>query len=279
MIQDIGNHHYDNAYRPTPPSADSYVLYYNNRKALVIRQGDQITFPRFRDLEGANPQIFQDYTYLFSIDDDHFYLINELNIPDSLRGEMISIRDFRGAAPRYLAFAGITGHQLAQWYASRRFCGRCGSRMRQDTKERMMYCDHCHQMEYPKICPAVIIGVTHQNKLLLTKYAHREFTNYALVAGFCEIGESLEDTIRREVMEEVCLKVINIRYYKSQPWSFTYTLLAGFYCDLEEEDAIRLQEDELALAQWFERENVPVNDPNHASLTQEMITYFKEGHA
>lgn len=114
MIQDIGNHHYDNAYRPTPPSADSYVLYYNNRKALVIRQGDQITFPRFQDLEGANPQIFRDYTYLFSIDDDHFYLINELNIPDSLRGEMISIRDFRGAAPRYLAFAGITGHQLAQ---------------------------------------------------------------------------------------------------------------------------------------------------------------------
>ena len=77
-------------------------------------------------------------------------------------------------------------------------------------------------------------------------------------------------------MEEVGLKVKNIRYYKSQPWSFTESLLAGFYCDLDGDDTITLEEDELAMAQWFEREEIPV-EFNNISLTNEMIVQFKEG--
>ena len=112
-----------------------------------------------------------------------------------------------------------------------------------------MRCPKCGQMEYPKICPAVIIAVTDKNRLLLSKYAGRTYKRYALLAGFTEIGETLEETVKREVMEEVGLKVTNIRYYKSQPWSFSDTLLAGFFCDLEEPGQIRLDENELALAE------------------------------
>ena len=90
-------------------------------------------------------------------------------------------------------------------------------------KERMMRCPRCGQMEYPEICPAVIIAVTDKNRLLLSKYAGRTYKRYALLAGFTEIGETLEETVKREVMEEVGLKVTNIRYYKSQPWSFSDT--------------------------------------------------------
>lgn len=87
-----------------------------------------------------------------------------------------------------------------------------------------MRCPDCGQMEYPKISPAVIVGILHKDKILMSKYAGRDnITYYALIAGFTEIGESIEETIRREVMEEVGLKVKNIRYYKSQPWSFSET--------------------------------------------------------
>ena len=72
-----------------------------------------------------------------------------------------------------------------------------------------------------------------------------------------KIGETIEETVKREVMEEVGLKVKNIQYYKSQPWSFSDTLLMGFYCDLDGEDKITLDQDELALAEWFEREDLP----------------------
>ena len=126
-------------------------------------------------------------------------------------------------------------------------------------------------MEYPKLSPAVIVAVRNGDKLLLSKYAGREFTNYALIAGFAEIGEPIEDTVRREVMEEVGLKVKNIRFYKSQPWSFSDTLLFGFFCDLDGDDTIRLDEEELALAEWQERSQIP-DDAYEISLTREMMT-------
>ena len=123
--------------------------------------------------------------------------------------------------------------------------------MKKDEKQRMLYCENCHAMEFPKICPAVIVGVTDGNRLLLTKYAGRQFKKYALVAGFAEIGETIEETVRREVMEEVGLKVKNITYYKSQPWSFTDTLLFGFYCEVDGSAEITLDEEELARVDAF----------------------------
>ena len=72
----------------------------------------------------------------------------------------------------------------------------------------------------------------------MSKYSGRTYKKYALLAGFAEIGETVEETVRREVMEEVGLKVKNIRYYKSQPWAFSDTLLLGFYCDLDGEDRL-----------------------------------------
>ena len=81
----------------------------------------------------------------------------------------------------------------------------------------------------------------------MSKYAGRNYKKYALLAGFAEIGETLEETVKREVMEEVGLKVKNIRYYKSQPWSFSDTLLMGFYCDLDGSDEITLDRKNLRL--------------------------------
>lgn len=148
--------------------------------------------------------------------------------------------------------------------------------MKPDKKERMLHCKHCHNMEYPKLSPAVIVAIRNGDKLLLSKYAGREYTRYALIAGFAEIGEPIEDTVRREVMEEVGLKVKNLHFYKSQPWSFTDTLLFGFFCDLEGDDTIHLDEEELALAEWKDRSDIP-GDDYEISLTREMMTLFKNG--
>ena len=128
----------------------------------------------------------------------------------------------------------------------------------------------------PKISPAVIIAVTDGNRILMSKYAGREYKKYALLAGFNEIGETIEETVKREVMEEVGLQVKNITYYKSQPWSFSDTLLMGFFCQLDGEDKITLDQEELALAQWFEREEIPVKEDD-LSLTNEMMIAFKNG--
>src|SRR5699024_9185043 len=96
-----------------------------------------------------------------------------------------------------------------------------------------------------------------------------------LIAGFAESGETIEDTVGREVMEEVGLKVKNIRFYKSQPWSFTDTLLMGVFADLDGDETITLDHNELSAAGWFTRDEIPVEE-NNLSLTNEMIMYFKK---
>ena len=97
-----------------------------------------------------------------------------------------------------------------------------------------------------------------------------------MIAGFTEIGETVEETVRREVMEEVGIPVKNIRYYKSQPWGFDSNLLMGFFCELDGEDGITLDTDELAMAEWFERDKMPV-EAEDLSLTNEMMMAFKHG--
>ena len=276
MIQDIQPHHYDNQYRAVPPDPESYALYYEDHAALMRRTADGIVFPRFKELERLNEEIYEDCIYLFTIDEDRYYLVQELSREPLSVFIMENTEIFREAAPRYQAFAGITGYQLYNWYRNHKYCGRCGSMMKRDGKERMLYCEKCRNMEFPKICPAVIIGVTDGNRILMSKYAGRAYKKYALLAGFTEIGETAEETVKREVMEEVGLKVKNIRYYKSQPWSFSDALLMGFYCDLEGDGTITLDRNELALAEWFEREDIPEVTSNE-SLTNEMIMRFKNG--
>lgn len=274
MIQDIAPHRYDNAYKPEAPDKDGIALYYENHVCLMERTEKGIRYLRFEELEADNKEIYEEWTYLFTIDEQRYYLVEKLNLPRTSSFTLENTEIFRHVKPKYLAFAGITGYQLYQWYQNHRYCGRCGKRMQQDVKERMLYCESCKNMEYPKICPAVIIGVTDGNRILMSKYAGRAYKKYALIAGFTEIGETVEETVKREVMEEVGLKVKNIRYYKSQPWSFSDTLLLGFYCDLDGTDQITLDEEELALAEWFEREEIPEMETTE-SLTNEMIRHFK----
>ena len=141
-------------------------------------------------------------------------------------------------------------------------------------RERAFVCEECGLTEYPKISPAVIVAIADGDKLLMTRYAQGEYKKYALVAGFVEIGESFEETVRREVLEEVGLTVKNIRYYKSQPWSFSDSVMIGFFADLDGDNTITIQEEELEEAVWVPRGEIPEAERN-ISIGQEMIEAFR----
>jgi len=273
MIQDIAPHRYHNEYYAYEIQNGDYVLFYSGREVLLRYDEDQIVYPRYEEISQREDR---QYRYLFSIDDLRYFWCEETDDTLLETYQFVNIFKMRKAQPKYRAFAGVTGLQLSEWYRSRRFCGRCGARMVHSDKERMMQCPECGLMEYPKISPAVIIGLIHGNKILMSKYAGRTYKNYALLAGFSEIGESVEETVRREVMEEVGLKVGKLHYYKSQPWPFTDTLLMGFFAELEGGENITLDQTELSMAEWFEREEIPVTYED-CSLTNEMIMAFKEG--
>ena len=308
MIQDITPHRYDNAFSARRmPGPEDPVLCYRKETVLLRRKGDEIEFLQVKDfLPGEPPELgighgdeqtearggaekpVDDgfypiggltFIYLFSIDGIPYYSIDELPEDREPCGEQISwesVRIFRLVQPLYRAYAVITGMQLARWREHHHFCGRCGSPLHPSQTERAYVCSNCRSVIYPRICPAVIVAVTHGDYILLTKYAGRDYANYALIAGFAEVGETIEDTVHREVMEEVGLRVKNLRFYKSQPWSLSDTLLMGFFCELDGDENITLDREELAVGEWKKRSEMP-DRRGDVSLTSEMMEQFRLG--
>ena len=274
MIQDIFPKKLINAYDPSAvPEADSYIFFIKGGEVAIRFLETSLELPKYR-----NCPVELQYTYLFSIDEECFFLAPYEETPPE-EFSFVKIRELRkmGFGPRYLIYAAFTAMQLAGWYHDNRFCGTCGNPTVHDSKERAMRCPSCGRVIYPRVVPAVIVGVLNGDRILLTKYNRsRGVSFYALVAGFTEIGETLEETVQREVMEEVGLRVKNIRYYKSQPWGIADDILAGFYCDVDGSTEIRLDKNELREGVWVPRGEV-IGQPDDFSLTNEMMMRFNDG--
>ncbi len=271
MIQDIFPHIFHNEYSPEPPGADDPVFVFADQEVLVRKagQGDDISLPTASMFDESDLQ------YLFRIDRTNYYLYQGVQKPAADGFEYKSGRVFRRLLPKDLCFAGMTARHLYSWYRNHRFCGRCGEKTEVGLGERKLVCPSCGNQIYPVIAPAVIVAVINKDRILLTRYKDRPYRGIALIAGFCEIGESVEDTVRREVLEEAGLHVKNIQYYKSQPWGFADNLLMGYYCQVDGDETLHPDGQELAVAEWIPREEIGQENAD-LSLTADMIMHFKE---
>ncbi|WP_395390772.1 NAD(+) diphosphatase [Levilactobacillus lettrarii] len=272
MFQDIGPKVFDNHYeRQRDPRDGDYVVIYDNRQ-VVLAQNQRL--PNYREAVSQWQLSPAQMTYLFSVDETGFYLVSQ-RVATTAAYQYQPVASFQKFEPAWLGFAGATAAHLAWWYETNRFCGRCGHAMQPDEQQRALTCSHCGYQIFPRISPVVVVGVTKGDQILLTKYA-AGYRPYTLISGFAEIGETLEDAVRREVQEEVGLRVHNLRYFGSQPWAFSESLLVGFFAELDEDVAIDLERDELAQAQWFRRDEMP-SDGAKFILAWEMRQAFRDG--
>ena len=270
MIQDIYPSRLDNSFRHTAPLPESMAFVFRNDALLCAYDAEAGTLrlPRIGDLSPEG-----EYTYLFSIDEQAYFLAEE-GADGYEFCPMQEVRRFR-VDDRKSMFAVFTAYHLWKWYSANRFCGACGKTTEHSRSERALICPECGNTIYPRINPAVIIGVTNGDRLLITRY-RRGYAHNALIAGFTEIGETVEETVSREVMEEAGLRVKNIRYYKSQPWGVASDLLMGFFCEVDGDTDIHMDDNELKYAAWLRPEEIELQ-PNNYSLTNEMMNLFKDG--
>lgn len=284
MIQDITPYHLHNEFiAGKEPAHEDIVLVFKDadrEKEVLLTINEEhrgISFPRVKDIDALEKNNLK---YVFNVGEEDFYLYLPDNTADVTADgfSFCSMKDVRKEYlyPKHYVYAIFTAFQLDEWYKVTNFCGKCGSKNEDHPKERARICPKCGNIIYPRINPAVIIGVTDKetNRLVLTKY-RRGFALNALVAGFTEIGETLEETVKREVMEEIGLKVTNVRYYKSQPWGIASDILVGFFCDVEGDKTITMDESELKYAEWVSPPDIELQ-PLDYSLTNEMMSLFKE---
>lgn len=272
MLQEIQPRHLDNQYHPVPLGPGAKICVFRDQNVLVSRREESVILP---DWELLKDDIIKS-VYLFCVDAQPYFLAEIRKDAPLPEGYMFdNVRSHRKLKPKYTVYAEMTAWHLYIWYRDNCFCGRCGHRTVHDGKLRMLSCPDCGNMIFPKICPAIIVGVTNGDHILLTKYSNRAHKNYALIAGFIEIGETAEETVRREVFEEAGVHVKNIRYWNTQPWGIDSDLLLGYFADLDGSTEITMDREELSLAGWYHRDemDIPADD---VSLTNDMIRAFIE---
>lgn len=279
MIQDIAPHKMDNAFVKKEPNPEDIFFTFKKGEVLTQKEDEKKEMlPTFSQLPGSFAQWKEKAVYLFSVDENPMFLISERDLRGQLPEgtEYGNLRELYCSKSSWAALAGVTAGHLNHWYEEHRYCGCCGSDMFFSEHERAMICSSCGNVQYPRISPVIMAAVTDGDKLLVTRYAGRSYKGLALIAGFVEIGESLEGALQREVMEEVGLQVKEFRYFGSQPWGFSDSLISGFFVRLDGSPQIRLDRDELSEAVWLSREEIPPQKTD-ISITSAMIEAFRKG--
>ena len=166
--------------------------------------------------------------------------------------------------------------QLLEWRRNHKFCSHCGAKTVAHSTEFAMICSSCNYHQYPRVQPCVITIITRgDNEVLLARNARNPRLVYGLIAGFVEVGETLEEAVRRETLEEVGLEVKNLRYLARQPWPFPSNLMLAFHAEYAGGE-LKLQEEEIADAAFFKFDQLP-EIPFAGSIAHAMIMHITQG--
>ncbi|MDO5823243.1 MAG: NAD(+) diphosphatase [Methanobrevibacter sp.] len=224
------------------PTKNDYIFIFNSKRELYLDENNKLP----NTLDGFDTNFC---LYIGKYENKKAFIAN-VNTEDSF----YSLKDiYEFDKDLYL----ISGKAVLvnDWYISHQFCGKCGTKTQIDEKDMMLKCPECGQNHYPRIAPAIIVAIRKGDELLMAKHSYHETIKYALIAGFVEPGESIEEAVHREVLEEVGIKIKNLKYEKSQSWPFPNSLMLGFSGEYESGD-IKVDGDEILKAKWFKKDEI-----------------------
>ena len=223
-------------------SDDAYYFIFNNERELFLKDDETL------------PTTFEDADVDFKLYIGKYKNRDVFVINSKCKDSFYNLKDIYDIDKDTYLMA-TRAVLVRDWYMSHQFCGRCGTGTVLDEKDMMLKCPSCGQVHYPRIAPAIIVAIRKGSELLMAKHSYHEQIRYALVAGFVEPGESIEEAVHREVLEEIGIKIKNLKYKKSQSWPFPNSLMLAFEAEYESGD-IHVDGDEILKAKWFKKDEI-----------------------
>ncbi|MDO5825016.1 MAG: NAD(+) diphosphatase [Methanosphaera sp.] len=269
MIEESLYKYYDIDFKSDYPTGDeAYYFIFNNNRELYLNNDDDLTTLTKDDIEEFD---FEFKFYIGKFKGKDCYVANVDLESDKFR---TLFEVYESSHTIYLMATRAV--LVRDWYISHRYCGRCATENELDNKDMMMKCPECGQVHYSRISPAIIVAITKDNKLLMARHSYHAHIRYALIAGFVEAGESIEEAVHREVMEEVGIKIKNLKYIKSQSWPFPNSLMLAFTADYDS-GQIEVDGDEILKAKWFEKDEI-IPYESDISISAWLVENFIRNH-
>ena len=243
---------------------------FNQDKVLVIKNNINIENIKPANIIGASENLPDQWRKLPSwidIQDDN-----------NFGGEYINLRQVWHKFGYEIFLEAGGAWQFANWFRNVKLCSHCGEKLQPRPNDYGRYCQKCGRVFYAPLSPAVIVAVEKDNKLLLAHNASMPDDRYSIIAGFVEPGETLEQTVMREVDEEVSLKISDVKYFGSQPWPFPNSLMLGFNAKWLDGE-IKPDGEEIVKAGWYSCDEIKkMNIPDGASIARRLIDNFISRH-
>lgn len=215
----------------------------------VVRDGEHVAIPI--------AEVDDDWLYLGALDGEPCFARENAAVADA---EPVSLRTLFGVLPDAEFAVAQRALGIVAWDRDHRFCGRCGTPTERSPTERVRTCPACKLGVYPRMSPAVIVRVERDDTILLARNLRSPFRFHSVLAGFVELGESLEETVHREIAEEVGIAITDVRYFGSQPWPFTGSIMLAFTARWASGE-LAPDGTEIGEAGWFARDALPPVPP------------------
>jgi NAD+ diphosphatase len=256
------------------PVPEAWWFIFSDHRLFVITSGDNLAIPVAKDLAEFGFAVV-DPLYIGTFQGRACYAVApDANAQICAEAGFEDLRMLFGRIDDGLYETALTAVHLHEWDKNCRFCSACSSAMKPRTDVRAKECTQCGRLEFPRISPAIIVLIEKAGTILLARSPRFKDAFFSILAGFVEPGESLEEAVRREVMEEAGITVKNIRYFGSQPWPFPDSLMIGFTAEYDSGE-IRIDHEEIVEADWYTADNLP-KIPGKLSIAGQMIDWFVE---
>lgn len=262
--------------RPLKKTEPAWWFIFYRTKLLITAPESKPAIPLLPGLNdlGFNPV---EEIYLGTLEGKNCYVaavIDSVEVPADMA--FLDLRQLHGKIDEELIYLSFRALHLLDWSQKTRFCKRCGLELKIKDGERAKECPGCGQQSFPRISPAVIVLVERGDTCLLARSPRFQDGFYSVLAGFAEPGETLENTVAREVREETSIEVKDIRYFGSQPWPFPDSLMIGFTARYAGGE-IRVDGREIMEADWFAYDRLP-KIPGRISIARSLIDWFVNKH-